>query len=26
MVQRDQAYNTFSPFADGTSNPRHLIG
>ena len=25
VVLRDQAYNTFSPFADGTSDPRHLI-
>jgi type I restriction enzyme, R subunit len=25
VVLRDQAYNTFFPFADGTSDPRHLI-
>jgi type I restriction enzyme R subunit len=25
VVLRDQACNTFSPFADGTSDPRHLI-
>jgi two-component SAPR family response regulator len=25
VVLRDQAYNTVSPFADGTSDPRHLI-
>jgi type I restriction enzyme, R subunit len=25
VVLRNQAYNTFSPFADGTSEPRHLI-
>jgi len=25
IVLRDQAYNTFSPFADGTSDPRHRI-
>jgi type I restriction enzyme R subunit len=26
VVLRDQAYNTFAPFADGTSDLRHLIG
>lgn len=25
IVLRDQAYNTFSPFADGTSDPRHRL-
>ncbi|NHM25926.1 DEAD/DEAH box helicase family protein [Desulfofundulus sp. TPOSR] len=25
VVLRDQAYNVFSPFADGTSDPRYLI-
>jgi len=25
VVLRDQAYNTFAPFADGTSEPRHKI-
>jgi type I restriction enzyme R subunit len=25
VILRNQAYNVFSPFADGTSDPRHLI-
>ena len=25
IVLRDQAYNTFSPFADGTNDPRYTI-
>lgn len=25
VVLRDQAYNTFSPFADGSSDPRYLV-
>lgn len=25
VVLRDQAYNTFSPFADGTNDPRYII-
>jgi len=25
IVLRDQAYNTFAPFADGTSEPRHVV-
>jgi type I restriction enzyme R subunit len=25
VILRDQAYNTFSPFADGTSDPRHRM-
>ena len=25
IMLRDQAYNTFSPFADGTNDPRCLI-
>jgi type I restriction enzyme R subunit len=26
VVLRDQAYNNFSPFADGTSDPRRVVG
>jgi type I site-specific restriction endonuclease len=26
VVLRDQAYNAFSPFVDGTSDPRHKVG